>query len=325
MNRFFAILATLLVFAACGGSHDSPPKTLGRVKVRLALNWFPEVEHGGYYEALRKGYFAEEGLEVEILPGGPGAAIMQRVASGEVDYGVENADKVLFGRAAGTAVVALFAPLQTSPHCVLVHEEAGIESLRDLRSATLAISPNAAFGAYLRSNLPLENVTVVPYSGSVAQFLTDTQFAQQGYLFSEPLVAARAGARPRAFLVADLGFNPYSSLLVTHERTLSERADIAEKLVRAARKGWNSYCDSPAGTNRLIHSLNSSLPLDVLDEGAALMVAMVRTETAVQAGVGTMEPERWDLLSAQMTVLGLIDTGVARPDDAWTPRFLGNL
>lgn len=321
MKRTSLLLAVLLLMSACGRG-DAPTGPLGRTKVRIALNWFPEVEHGGYYEAVRKGFYAEEGLEVEILPGGPGAAVVQRVASGEVDYGVENADKVLFGRAAGTAVVALFAPLQISPHCVIVHEEAGIKSLDELRDATLAVSPNAAFGAFLKARLSLANVAIVPYSGSVAQFLTDPRFAQQGYLFSEPLVARRAGARPRAFLIADLGFNPYSSLLITHERTVSERADIAEKLVRASRKGWDSYCDSPAETNRYIHSLNANLALDILDEGAALMVPMVRTETALQAGVGVMEPERWALLDAQMSVLGLIDTGAVQLKDAWTARFL---
>ncbi len=74
----------------------------------LALNWFPEAEHGGYYAALVNGYFKEEGLDVEIQPGGPGVPIIQNVATKRVMFGIANADQVLVGRNEQADVVALY-------------------------------------------------------------------------------------------------------------------------------------------------------------------------------------------------------------------------
>ena len=79
-------------------------------EVELALNWFPEAEHGGYFAALVHGYYTEAGLAVKILPGGASAAVPQRVASQRVAFGIENADRVLSARAQEAEIVALMAP-----------------------------------------------------------------------------------------------------------------------------------------------------------------------------------------------------------------------
>ena len=108
---------------ASAGPADSPRR------VTVLLNWFPEVEHGGFYAAEVHGYFAEEGLDVEIQPGGPGAPVIQQVASGRCDFAVANADQVLLGRDQGAPVVAVMAAMQDSPHCIMVHASSGIDSL----------------------------------------------------------------------------------------------------------------------------------------------------------------------------------------------------
>ena len=82
---------------------------------------------------------------------------------------------------------------------------------------TIAMSSSNAFSHYLRYKLPLTGVKIVPYSGNVAQFLLDKNYAQQGYVFSEPFVARKEGGDPRVLMLSDLGFNPYTSLLFTHE------------------------------------------------------------------------------------------------------------
>ena len=110
-------------------SEQASTKTL--TKVTLQLNWFPEAEHGGYYAAALHGFFEEEGLEVEILPGGPNSPVIQQLVSSQAEFVVGNADQVLTSRAKDSEAVALFAPLQNSPRCIMVHEAAGIESLAD--------------------------------------------------------------------------------------------------------------------------------------------------------------------------------------------------
>src|SRR5262245_45322175 len=86
-------------------------------QVTLQLNWFPEVEHGGYYAALVHGYYREAGLNVKILPGGADTPVVQQVARRSVTFGIVNADNILFARAQQVPVVAVMAPLQISPRC----------------------------------------------------------------------------------------------------------------------------------------------------------------------------------------------------------------
>lgn len=320
MRRIISALF-LALLSACGGAPAPPAESAAPAlrKVRLALNWFPEVEHGGFYEAQRRGYYKDAGLDVEILPGGPNAPVAQRLGTGDVAFGVDNGDKVLFGRSSGAGVVALLAPIQTSPHCIMVHESAGFISLEQIRNVKLALAANVAFGAWLKAKAPLDGVEIVPYTGNIALFLKDKKFAQQGYAFSEPLIARRQGSDPRFFLLAEIGFNPYSSILVAQEKTLQSDPALVDAMVAATRKGWQAYIDSPLATNRHIHEINPEMDLDILDEGALLMRSFVLTEDAQKNGLGSMTLERWKTLVDQMTEVGLLKPGAVKPEECFRP------
>lgn len=314
--KIIALLCVLLSAMGCAKSKSDP------AALTVALNWFPEMEHAGFYAAQVEGFFAEEGLNVTILPGGPDVPVIAQVASGKVDFGVENADNLLFGRAAGAPVVAVFAALQTSPRCILVHEESGIEHLKDLRNVTLAMSAKGAFSHYLKRHAALEGATVVPYSGSVAAFLARKDYAQQGYVFSEPFVASREGAKVRALLLADIGFNPYTSLLITSDAMRRDRPEVVAKLVHASAKGWRHYLKERAKTDALIGSLNPEMTPDVMDFGSTAMAPLVTQGLADESHIGHMTVERWTELIGQIESLDMIPKGTVRAEDVFTSEFL---
>ncbi len=329
----------VLAFAGCGGSGSGaarPPRgTAGSpgpasantpmsepVKVQLQLNWFPEAEHGGYYAALVHGIYREEGLEVTILRGGPDTPVIPEVARGRIDFGISNADSLLLARAQEADVVALLAPMQHSPRCIMVHAVSGIERLEDLRGVTLAMSEASAFSHFLRRRLPLADVQIVPYPGNIARFLDDPNYAQQGYVFSEPYLARRAGAEPRALMVSDLGFNPYTSVLFARRELIASRPDVVGRMVRASARGWERYLRDPEQTNRHIRSLNEAMELDVLAYGVEALRPLVLDETARQEGTGVMHLERWLELESQLIEAGQLKPGAARVKEAFTTRFL---
>jgi NitT/TauT family transport system substrate-binding protein len=273
--------------------------------VSLQLNWFPEVEHGGYYAAQVHGYFAKEGLQVEILPGGPNAPVVAQVDLGRATFGVANADRVLLGRDATAEIVALLAPLQTSPRCVMVHEASGIRTFAGLNGLTLAVSTGSTFFPFLEHKIDLTNVQIVAYSGSVAAFVNNPNYAQQAYVFSEPFLAEQAGAKPRSLMVADLGFNPYSSTLITHRNTLNRELDLARRMARACRKGWEHYLRDPTATNRRIAELNPEMSLEILRYGAQALTTLCDVGNAP---FGRMTARRWQTLATQMHQVGLLQS-----------------
>jgi NitT/TauT family transport system substrate-binding protein len=187
---------------------------------------------------------------------------------------------------------------------------------------TIAMSPSSAFTHFLQCKLPLENVRVVPYSGNVAQFLVNKDYAQQGYVFSEPFVARKAGGDPRVLLVSDLGFNPYTSLLFTSDALVAERPDLVQKMVTASIRGWQEYLESPDSANERIHLANPEMDLDILAFGAEAIRPLVLNEKSRQHGLGVMTAKRWQTLAEQLIDVGQLKHADAHVEQAWTDKFL---
>ncbi len=316
MNKLHLLLFVLIFTAGCKPEGDVPPtnavenNSTELKKVSLQLNWFPEAEHGGYYAALVHEFFEEEGLDVEILAGGPNSPVIQKLVSGQADFIVGNADQVLTSRAKDSNAVALFAPLQTSPRCIMVHESAGIETLADLKDMTLGMSAGRAFALYMQKHLPMENVKLVGYPGSPAVFLNDSNYGQQAYVFSEPFVARKSGGDPKVLMVSDLGYNPYTSLLITTQETVDAQAELVTRMIRASKKGWLQYLEDSTKTNHHIHSLNKEMSEEILAFGAETLQDLCLPDGLQKEGLGTMTRERWQVLRDQLIEIELIDETV---------------
>lgn len=316
MVRFLTlgVVVCVVSLAGCGKKEvlESTPT------IQLQLNWIPDAQHGGFFAAVVDGYFAEEGLDVEIVPGGPGTAAIPKLAMGRCDFAIGNADQVLLAREQGADVVAVFAAMQDSPRCIMVHEKSGITSLEQLANVTLALGDGKAFAEYLKLKVPLENVRIVSYSGTVAKFLLDEGFAQQGYVFSEPILAAQEGGDPTSLMVSELGFNPYSSLVIANQETVSNDPELVSKFVNAVRKGWQSYLQDPSAANEAIVKLNSEMDANVLAKSAAA----IRPLCGDSSALGAMRAERWELLRAQLIELELLPATSKASTDAFSESFV---
>ena len=327
--RHAAALTAVVLFWSCAPADESAeggsPGAEDRVRkrVRIALNWFPEAEHGGYYAALVHGYFEHRGLDVEILGGGPDAPVIQRVATGDVDFGVTNADGVLNARAAGADVVALMAPYQDSPRCIMVHAAANITNIGDIAGITLSLSQRPAFVQYLRWKFPFDDVVFVPYHGSITPFLAKApDFAQQAYVFSEPVIARRHGADVTTLMVSETGFNPYTSLLIATTDSARRNPELMSAVVQASVQGWGHYLEHPDSTNRHILSVNPEMDAELLEEGSSSSADLVLNSVARQHGIGFMSSDRWRDLHQQMLDAGILSAGAADPQSAFTTDHL---
>src|SRR6267143_6068258 len=116
MSKFAVRTCCLLLVAglfALGCRHSSGET--GLAKVTLQADWYPQPEHGGFYTALVKGYYREEGLDLIIVPGGPFAVASKQVASGAAQFGMDSSDHVLEGVSEGEPLVAVAATMQRDP------------------------------------------------------------------------------------------------------------------------------------------------------------------------------------------------------------------
>ncbi len=322
-------LVLALLCAGCGEGKQLPEDNSATEIVRpptavsLQLNWFPEAEHGGFFSADVHQLYDNAGLDVEIRPGGPGVQVVTQVATGRVLFGVTNADRVLVGHAAGAKTVAVMAAMQVSPRCVMVHENSGIDSLEDLGQLnSLAVSSTATWSLFLQKKVDLGGVQLVPYSGNVTQFLLDDDFAQQGYSISEPFVARQKSVRPRVLMVSDLGFNPYTSVLITTPEVISTRPELVTAMVRASIAGWQKYLDNPSRTNQAIHERNEEMGLPILAFGAKELQTLCSTKETPRKQLGRMTEARWETLLGQLVEVEVIKSGAVNVSETFTNRFL---
>jgi len=279
--------------------------------VTLALNWLPEPEFGGFYAAREDGAYKRAGLDVKVQGGGAGVPVVQMVATGRVDFGTVTADELVLARAHGGDVVAVFATFQTAPHGIMVHAARGLKKIEDaFDSGTLALETGLPYIAFLRQKFHWGGAKIVAYDGGIAHFLTDPMFGQQCYITSEPILAKQKGSDPQVFLIADAGFNPYTTIVITRGELLKKNPAMVKAFVSATAAGWRDYLDNPGPTNQILGTLNHAMDPPTLSAAAEAQKPLIETADTKKLGLGTMTRERWKTLVEQLVSLKLIDKAV---------------
>ena len=167
-----------LLAAGCSRQDAVSPVRKGPRKVVLQTDWFPQAEHGGFYQALAKGYYAQAGLDVTILSGGPGVGIKLNVARGDADFGMMRSDDLMVAAARGMPFVMVSATLQHDPQAVMVHAASPIKSLRDLNGHVVIASISMAWIPHVQKKYGIK-FDLKPNTYGLEEFLANPQAAQQ--------------------------------------------------------------------------------------------------------------------------------------------------
>lgn len=312
----FALLAASAALAA-----DRP---LQRLTVQL--DWVPEPEHGGFYQAQALGFFAEEGLEIILLPGGPNALVMPKVSTGRADIGQADSTNTLLQQAEGLPVVQFGAVFQDDPSGLLVNAASPVHRFEDLDGKTIIARPEWAFLKFLEQKYDL-SFSIVPQTFSVAAFLGSQEAIQQGYFIAEPHHIVQAGGRmPRFLSTWDAGFRAYA-VLVTNRRLALEQPELLRAFMRAYIRGWRSYLeDDPAPAHEALKQANPNNT----DEFLAFSRRMIIDEKLVTGRdadggvdrIGRLDPARFDTQIRQLEKLGILKKGAITTERAMTTEFL---
>ena len=303
-----ASLAALLLGCSRSSGDKAAGSSAANTEVKLALDWVPEPEFGGFYAAREGGAFMREHLTVEIQGGGAGAPVVQLVDRGKADFGIAGADEVITARARGADIIPIFATFQISPQGIMAHASRGAKGIADvLSSGTLALEPGLPYAAYLKKKYGFDKVKIVPYDGGVARFISDKDFAQQCFITSEPLAAAKKGADPKVFLIADEGYRPYVAVVSTRKALWKEKPALVKAFVRAAREGWGAYLADPAPANAVMAKLNPTMDAETFAGAAKAQRPLVETDETRPGKLGAMTRERWETLGKQLVELGIVE------------------
>jgi NitT/TauT family transport system substrate-binding protein len=301
-----ALLAALVLAAGSAGAQEL-------TKLRFGTNWLAEAEHGGFYQAVADGTYKKFGLDVEIVPGGPQANNLMLLPVGKIDFymggNMIQAFSALQENVPITAVAAIF---QKEPQIVMSHPGMGMDKWEDLKMSNAVLMSKealATFYQWMKAEYGFTDAQVKPYNFDPAPFLADKAAVQQGYLTSEPLAVEKAGGfKPNVFLLADYGFNTYSTLIEARTEMVEKQPEIVQKFIDASIIGWMTYLygDSKAA-NEAIKKDNPEMTDEQLTYSLAKMkeYGIVDSGEARVSGVGAMSDERMKSFFDKMVKSGL--------------------
>ena len=295
----------------------------GLTPVKLQTDWYPQPEHGGFYDAQIRGYYKDEGLDVTILPGGPYVNSSQEVAANAVQFAMGSSDNVLESVGNGAPLVAVMATMQSDPQAVMVHQDSPVHSFKDLDGHAVAIRLGAStWFEYLVKRYQLKNVREIPATYSVANFLQDPGYIQQIFVTSEPFFARQAGAPVRTMLISETGYNPYR-VVTTSRAFLQQHPETVAKFVRASVRGWRDYLKNPDDINAAISKLNPAMSVPQMKfsyEGLRDQHFIAGNDPG-GADLGRFDPARWTSMYQQLLELKVI-TNPFDPAIAYTLQFM---
>ena len=297
-------------------------------KVSFGTNWVAEAEHGGFFQAVADGTYNKYGLDVTIVPGGPNDNNRMLLIAGKIDFFMAANTLMSFDAVTNhVPVVTVAAMFQKDPQVFLTHPESKVSKIEDLKPLTLFISKEGLTGYFqwLNSEYGFSDKNVRPYTFNPQPFIATAQSAMQGYLTSEPYAVEKAaGFKPNVLLLADSGFNTYSTLIETRAEVIDKKPDLVQRFVDASIVGWYHYLygDNSAG-NAMIKKLNPEMTDELLAYSASKMkeYGIVDSGDTLKNGIGAMNDERVTSFFQKM-----VRAGVIRPDidyrTSYTLRFV---
>jgi NitT/TauT family transport system substrate-binding protein len=296
-------------------------------KVSFGTNWVAEAEHGGFYQAVADGTYAKYGLDVTIVPGGPQVNNRIPLLAGKIDFFMSaNSLQGFDAVAQNIPTVAVAAMFQKEPQVLLAHPGQA-EKFEDLKKLTLLVSAEGlqSYFKWLQAEFGFAQDKVKPYTFNPAPFLVDKQSAMQGYVTSEPFAIEKEGKfKPKIFLIADHGFNSYSTLIETRREVVEKKPGLVQRFVDASAVGWYNYLygDNKAA-NALIRKHNPEMSQELIDYSIAKMkeYGIVDSGDALKDGIGAMNDARMASFFDKM-----VRAGVVKPDvdfrNSYTLQFV---
>lgn len=322
----YLLVATLLLgsLAACGGSAGQSDEV---TEIRLALDWYPWSNHTGIYLAEANGYFADEGLEVNVyVPSDPSTGI-QLVGSGQDDFTISYQTDVLLARAEGVEVTSVAALVQHPLNSIMTLKASGIEHPSQLSGKTIGAPGLPSDEPLLRTMLEADGISIDDVEVVTVGFdlvpalLGGTVDAIIGaYWVHESILAELQGQPVTIMRIEEWGVpDYYELLLVTHDATIDDRPAVVEKLVRALTKGYADAATDHTGAVDALVEANPETNRELETRGMQLLVPLWTDDGAVP--FGTQTTERWEAYATWLEDEGILTKDVV-VEQAFTNTFV---
>lgn len=300
------------MLTGCGGQEGDKgdatatgdePKT----KIRLQTDWYPQPEHGGFYQALAKGYYEEVGLDVTLLPGGSNAMTMHKVLRGEVEFSMHRADHIIQRVAEGIPLTMLFATFQNDSQALMYHASNPLADVRQLADRKVVAVPGLSWITYVEKRFGIR-LRIQPHDFGLVSFLGDPNVVQQCLITNEPYFAEQAGVAVGVLRLSETGFNPYHVVYARKDYALNH-PKVVEAFRQASIRGWLDYLlNDPTPAHELIAARNAFMTEGQMQYARQMLIEeeIVTGNSEKGDATGLLRKERLSAVATTLYELGII-------------------
>ncbi|MUN38865.1 ABC transporter substrate-binding protein [Actinomadura litoris] len=261
--------------SGCGTGSADGGSGGGRLTVKLA--WIPNAEYAGIFVGAQDGLYGKQGLNVDILPGGPNSAVVPMVTTNRVNIGVEAIpENVATAVARGAKLKIVGAGLRKSPESWISLADRPVKHPKDIEGKKLGITlagKNTALVFMKRNGVDVGKVKLVPIQFDPAPLAAREVDAIWGFASNQPVSLELRGIKTYVMPLADFGFNRMQSVFFVSEKTLSDRAarERARKFMAGSRQGWEAALrDQRHATDVIMEKYGAKLGLKPNEQAKSL-------------------------------------------------------
>lgn len=319
------LLFSVLILSACSQQKEAPLAD----KITLQLKWVHQAQFAGFYMAREKGYFAEENIEVNFIPGGLNVNNSASLLSGEADFSVVSPELVLLKRQTERAPITTIGAIYRRSAVVYVAmAESGIRHPADFVGKTAAVISRAEssgefeyqFNAMLkRQGIDVSQVNMVPYDPSYAGFYSGHTDITAAYYTSGVIHIRNKGHKINLIWPTDYGIHFYSDIIITTEQMIERKPELVERFLRASLKGWRQ---AVADQKTAVDVTMKYAKIKDRQLQKSMMASLIPLVHTGKEPIGWMRDEIWKQTHRVMVEEKILERPLEDIRGAYTMRFL---
>jgi NitT/TauT family transport system substrate-binding protein len=251
MSRNFMFVVVSICFV-CFYPQNGQAQEKSLEKVSLAIQWLTQCQFAGYYVALDRGFYEQEGIDLTIIPGASDINPIHLVSSGAADFGTKWIADFLVAKEEGLPLISIAQILQSNGLVLIAKAESGIKTPQDFIGKKLGIwffgNETQFFTLMNKFNIPLDQMHIEELKWSIEPFLNNEFDVITAMIYNEYLRILDGGDKKEEMNIIDFaeyGLNFPGQVIFTKTAILKKQPDLCERMVRASLQGWAWAMDNP--------------------------------------------------------------------------------
>jgi NitT/TauT family transport system substrate-binding protein len=260
-----SVIIFALVLAACGGTSPNTTQSTAPVPVTLQLQWVTQAQFAGYYVALDKGWYLEEGIELTIRPGGPDISPINSVRTGTAEFGTSLLADIIVAKQQANDLVSIAQIQQTNGLLLIAKKDSGITGPKDFAGKKVGVwlgNWEAQFDALIaKEGIKANDFTLVSQGFSMDSFINGELDVASAMIYNEYYAVLESGIKPEEITIinyADYGLDFPGDVLFASSKITQENPDLCIRMLRASLRGWQYAIENPEEATDIILKYDKS-------------------------------------------------------------------